>query len=52
METPEVECTRTFGSTAMWKSVLAEAREVAWLALIVGGLSAVGVGLAIAIAVS
>jgi hypothetical protein len=36
----------------MWKSVLAEAREVVWLATRIGGLSIVGVGLAVAIAVS
>jgi hypothetical protein len=35
----------------MWKSVLAEAREVVWLATVIGGLSIVGVGLAVAIAV-
>jgi len=35
----------------MWKSVLDEAREVVWLASVVGGLSAVGVGIAIALAV-
>lgn len=34
----------------MWKSVLDEAREVVWLASIVGGLSAAGVGLAIVLA--
>jgi hypothetical protein len=33
----------------MWKSVLDEAREVVWLASLVGGLSAVSVALAIAI---
>jgi len=36
----------------MWKSVLEEAREVVWLASVVGGLSAVGVGIAIALAAS
>ena len=34
----------------MWKTVLDEAREVVWLASIVGGLSAVGVGIAIVLA--
>jgi hypothetical protein len=34
----------------MWKSVLYEAREVVWLASVVGGLSAVGVGIAIVLA--
>jgi hypothetical protein len=34
----------------MWKSVLDEAREVVWLASLVGGLSVAGVGLAIALA--
>ena len=33
----------------MWKSVLDEAREVVWLASLVGGLSAVGVGIAFAL---
>ena len=36
----------------MWKSMLAEAREVVWLASIVGGLSAIGVGLAVVVAVA
>jgi hypothetical protein len=34
----------------MWKSVLDEAREIQWLASLVGGLSAAGVGIAIALA--
>jgi len=34
----------------MWKSVLKEAREVVWLASLVCGLSAVGVGIAVALA--
>jgi hypothetical protein len=34
----------------MWKTVLDEAREIAWLASLVGGLSAAGVGLAIVLA--
>jgi len=38
------------GSTPMWKSVLTEAREIAWLASILGGLSVVTVGIAIALA--
>jgi hypothetical protein len=36
----------------MWKSVLDEAREVVWLASVLGGLSALGVGIAIAFAAS
>jgi hypothetical protein len=40
------------GSTSMWKSILDEVREVAWLALVVGGLSVVGVGIAMALAAS
>jgi hypothetical protein len=40
------------GSTSVWKSILDEAREVVWLALVVGGLSVVGVGIAMALAVS
>ena len=35
----------------MWKIVLAEAREIAWLVTVIGGLSIVGVGLAVAVAV-
>jgi hypothetical protein len=38
------------GSTTMWKSVLEEAREVAWLVSIVGCLSVAAVGLAVAFA--
>jgi len=34
----------------MWKSVLDEAREVVWLASIIGGLSVVSVGIAVALA--
>lgn len=33
----------------MWKSVVDEAREVVWLVSLVGGLSAVSVGLAVAL---
>jgi len=33
----------------MWKSVLDEAREVVWLASLVGGLSVIGIGIAMAI---
>ena len=36
----------------MWKSVLDEAREIVWLASILGGLSVVGVGIALAAAAS
>ena len=34
----------------MWKSMLDEAREGVWLASVVGGLSAVGVGMAVGLA--
>jgi hypothetical protein len=34
----------------MWKSVFEEAREVAWLVSIIGGLSVAAVGLAVAFA--
>jgi hypothetical protein len=34
----------------MWKSVLDEAREIAWLATMIGGLSAVGIGVAVVLA--
>jgi hypothetical protein len=37
------------GVTPMWKSILNEAREVVWLATLVGGLSAIGVGIAVAL---
>ena len=40
------------GIAPMWKSVLDEAREVVWLASVVGWLSALGVGIAIALAAS
>jgi hypothetical protein len=33
----------------MWKSVLDETREIVWLASLVGGLSVIGIGIAIAI---
>jgi hypothetical protein len=35
----------------MWRSIASEVREIAWLALIVGGLSAVSVGIAFALTV-
>jgi hypothetical protein len=34
----------------MWKFWLEELREVIWLASVIGGLSALGVGLAVALA--
>ena len=34
----------------MWKTIVDEAREVVWLASVVGALSIVGVGIAVAIA--
>ena len=34
----------------MWKSVFDEAREIVWLASLVGSLSAAGVGIAIVLA--
>jgi hypothetical protein len=34
----------------MWKSVLDEAREIFWLASIVSGLSAAGIGIAFVLA--
>ena len=37
------------GSTTMWNSVLEEAREVAWLVSIIGGLSVAAVGVAVAL---
>jgi len=36
----------------MWKSVVDEAKEVVWLASVVGSLSIVGIGVALALAVS
>jgi hypothetical protein len=35
------------GTTPMWKLVLEEAREVVWLAALVSGLSAVGIGIVV-----
>lgn len=37
-------------SDEMWKAVCEELREIAWLASVIGGLSAAGVGLAVALA--
>jgi hypothetical protein len=34
----------------MWKSLFDEAREIAWLATVIGALSAAGVGLAVMVA--
>ena len=34
----------------MWKSVLDEAREIAWLAIMIGGLSVASVSFAIVLA--
>jgi hypothetical protein len=34
----------------MWKSLFDELREMIWLASMIGGLSALGVGLAVALA--
>jgi hypothetical protein len=36
----------------MWKSVLVEARELVWLASVAGGLSVIGVVIAVALAAS
>jgi hypothetical protein len=36
----------------MWKIIFDEPRKVAWLALLVGGLSAVAVGIAMTLAIS
>jgi hypothetical protein len=41
---------RRRGSVSMWKLLWDEAREAMWLASIIGALSALGVGLAIALA--
>jgi hypothetical protein len=35
----------------MWQAVLDKAREVVWVILLVGGLSAVSVGVAVVLAV-
>jgi hypothetical protein len=45
-----VRSSRLQGRTSMWKAVWAEARELMWLASVVGGLSVVGVGLAVVVA--
>jgi len=34
----------------MWKTFFDELREIVWLASVIGGLSLVGVGLAVALA--
>lgn len=36
----------------VWESILHEMREVMWLASVVGGLSAAGVGLAVVVAMA
>jgi hypothetical protein len=38
------------GSTPMWKTVLDEAREIAWLAIVIGALSVASVSLAVVLA--
>ncbi len=38
------------GVSAMWKTLRNEAREVAWLVSVAGGLSALGVSLALVLA--
>jgi NhaP-type Na+/H+ or K+/H+ antiporter len=44
-------CRQLFaGAMPMWKALIDEAREVAWLAFVVGSLSAAGVGLAVVVA--
>jgi hypothetical protein len=35
----------------MWRSILTEVGEIAWLASIIGGLSVVSVGIALALVV-
>jgi hypothetical protein len=47
--TAAVDSPSRYGSTTMFKSVLNETREILWLASVVGGLSAVGVGIAVAL---
>jgi hypothetical protein len=44
-----VDTTSRHGSTPMLKSLMKETREILWLASVVGGLSAVGVGIAVAL---
>jgi hypothetical protein len=44
-----VDTTSRYGSTPMLKSLMKETREILWLASVVGGLSAVGVGIAVAL---
>ena len=39
-----------YGSSAMWKAVIDEAHEIAWLATVVGALSVAGVGVAVMLA--
>jgi hypothetical protein len=40
---------RKCGVMSMWKTIQQETREVVWLASVVGGLSALGVGLAVVV---
>jgi hypothetical protein len=37
---------------SVWNTVRQEAREIAWLASVVGGLSVLGVGLAVVVALA
>ena len=41
-----IEC----GSAHMWNTLWDELREMVWLASVIGGLSAIGVGLAVVLA--
>ena len=38
------------GSSAMWKTLIDEAQEIAWLATVIGALSVAGVGVAVVLA--
>ena len=43
-------CCKGVGVRGMWNTIWDELREVAWLASVIGGLSVLGVGLAVALA--
>ncbi len=48
--TPDDRRSADSGAPGIWQQVREEAREVIWLASVIGALSAAGVGLAVALA--
>jgi hypothetical protein len=47
---PDELSSSDLGERDVWKTVCDELREIAWLASMIGGLSAAGVGLAVVLA--